>query len=132
MAPGGFIYPPLVPRDLAGHHGGLDGCSQGLPFERGPTALGEEAILRDLSLLVEGDEDKVGPIPFAQVAAILDLEEIGYGVAGLCDDGLERKLPCAVEFEQDEKGVLDQGKPGWAAEVIVLFLFPGERVPVDE
>ena len=70
-----------------------------MPFEGGPTALGEEAIFRDLSLLVEVDEDEVGPIAFAQVAAILDLEEIGHGVAGLGDDGLEGKLSCAVEFE---------------------------------
>ena len=66
--------------------GSLHSVTEGMPFEGGPTAEGDDALGLDGCLALGIDEDEVGIVAFTQVATLLDSEELGRAVGHLLHD----------------------------------------------
>ena len=98
-----------------------------MAFEGRPAALVEQAGLGHGLRLGGIDDHEVGPISFADEAALLDAEEDGGSMACALDGGLERERSLAGEFHEDEQRMLDQRQARRGLEVGLRFLVPGVR-----
>ena len=72
--------------DPAIHYRHFDRRSKRIPFEGGPTATADNVLVFDDAWPIKVDEHQVRPIPFANVAAISDVKQTGWGMAGLFHD----------------------------------------------
>lgn len=82
----------------------LEGC---------PAAMGEDRLLRYRAGFGQTlHQGQVGPVAFAQVAALFDGEALGHGVAGLFHQQRQWQQVVGHQLQQCRQGVLHQRQAG--------------------
>jgi len=92
-------------------------------LQRGPAALVQQIVFGDGPGLIQVNQDKVGVVPFAEVAALGHAVEPCRAVAHFLHDLLQRNQAAVVELEHAVQGVLYHGRAGHRLEIgLLLFL----------
>ena len=89
LAADGVVHLTVGVGDLAVDEGGGDGGFEGDAFEGRPTAFVFNVFLRDGVRRLGVDQGEVGPVAFADEAAVQGLENFGGVVRGFFGDGFQ-------------------------------------------
>ena len=98
-----------MPGQLPGHQGAAHGMAEAAALEGCPAAMGEDRLLRYRAGFRQAlHQGQVGPVAFAQVAALFDGEALGHGVAGLFHQQRQWQQVVGHQLQQRRQGVLHQ------------------------
>ena len=86
------------------------------------TAEGDDALSLDGCLALGIDEDEVGIVAFAQVASLLDSEELGRAVCHFLHDQLLREYAFASHVKHGDECILRERASAGCGEAVAFLL----------